>query len=55
MQPKIEAALDYLEAGGRETIITSIDTMDQALAGENGTVIYREESLPSVEQDKRTI
>lgn len=55
MQPKIEAALDYLEAGGREAIITSIDTMDQALAGENGTVIYREESLPSVEQDKRTI
>lgn len=42
MKPKIEAALDYLAAGGHEAIITSINTMAAALAGENGTVIYRE-------------
>ena len=41
MQPKIEAALGYLEAGGSEAVITSIDTMADALAGQNGTVIYR--------------
>ena len=42
MQPKIEAALEYLDAGGQEAVITSIDKLPQALGGESGTVIFRE-------------
>ena len=44
MQPKIEAALEYLEAGGREVVITSIDKLAQALRGETGTVLFRADS-----------
>ena len=43
MQPKIEAALEYLEAGGREVVITSIDKLAQALRGEAGPVLFRAE------------
>lgn len=41
MKPKIEAALGYLEQGGREVLITSIDKLAQALEGKSGTVIFR--------------
>lgn len=40
MMPKIQAALEYLEDGGREVVITSIDQLAPAMEGKTGTVIY---------------
>jgi len=37
MGPKIEAALDFLEAGGDEVLITSPDRLAEALEGGTGT------------------
>lgn len=37
MGPKIEAALDFLESGGREVLISSPDRLADALAGTTGT------------------
>ncbi|MGH2452205.1 MAG: carbamate kinase [bacterium] len=39
MGPKIEAAIDYLQAGGKEVLITSPEKIERALAGETGTRI----------------
>jgi carbamate kinase len=39
MGPKIDAALRYLAAGGREVIITSIERLHDALQGNAGTRI----------------
>lgn len=39
MGPKIEAAIEFLAAGGREAIITSPRVLGQALAGRHGTRI----------------
>jgi carbamate kinase len=39
MGPKIQAAIDYLEAGGKEVLITSPEALERALAGETGTRI----------------
>jgi carbamate kinase len=39
MGPKIEAAIQFLEYGGKQVIITSLDKAAQALAGKTGTVI----------------
>ena len=39
MGPKIDAALHYLESGGREVIITSIECLPDALHGQAGTRI----------------
>ncbi len=41
MAPKIEAVIDFLEAGGKEAIITSPDQIERALAGETGTRVTR--------------
>jgi carbamate kinase len=40
MGPKVEAAIDFIEQGGREVIITSIDKAVEALAGRAGTHIH---------------
>ncbi|MBI2845283.1 MAG: carbamate kinase [Chloroflexi bacterium] len=40
MGPKIQAALQYLEAGGKEVIITSPENIARALRGETGTHIH---------------
>jgi carbamate kinase len=37
MAPKVEAAVAYLERGGREAIITNPENVERALAGETGT------------------
>jgi carbamate kinase len=37
MGPKIEAALRYLKAGGKEVIITSPECIGRAVRGEAGT------------------
>jgi len=39
MGPKIEAAINFLDSGGEKTIITSIDSMEEAIKGDGGTVI----------------
>lgn len=45
MGPKIEAALLFLEAGGKRVIVTSLDTAVPALRGDTGTHIVRDEDL----------
>ena len=40
MGPKVEAAVRFIEGGGKEVIITSPELMDKALAGKAGTRIY---------------
>jgi carbamate kinase len=45
MGPKIEAALRFLEEGGKRVIITSLDTAVPALKGETGTHIVNDHDL----------
>ena len=40
MGPKIEAAIEFLEAGGQEVIITSPELIGDAIEGKAGTRIY---------------
>lgn len=40
MRPKVRAALDFLEAGGKTAVITSADVFEHAVAGESGTRIH---------------
>ena len=37
MGPKIEAAIRFLERGGREALITTPAALERAIAGETGT------------------
>ena len=39
MAPKIQAAINFLERGGKEVIITDPDNLERALHGETGTRI----------------
>lgn len=39
MGPKIQAAIDFIEGGGKTVVISSIDKMSEAVAGETGTRI----------------
>ena len=39
MGPKVEAALRFVRAGGRRSVITALDRIAEALAGDVGTVI----------------
>ena len=39
MGPKIKAAIDFLENGGKEVVITSVESIVEALAGKTGTVV----------------
>jgi carbamate kinase len=39
MAPKIDAAVRYVEAGGREVLITRAESLEAALDGKTGTVI----------------
>ena len=41
MAPKMEAVIQFLEAGGKEAIITNPENIERALAGETGTRITR--------------
>lgn len=41
MGPKVKAAVDFLENGGKEVIITSIQKVGEALEGKNGTRIVK--------------
>ena len=39
MGPKVEAAMKFISSGGRRTIITSIEGLEDAIKGKGGTVI----------------
>lgn len=39
MGPKMEAALQFLKAGGEKVVVTNIDSMEQAIVGGAGTTI----------------
>ena len=57
MGPKVEAAVRFLEGGGRRAIITSLDTAVPALRGETGTHIVHDADLDGVTpaaQERRT-
>lgn len=41
MGPKIQAAIDFVRAGGKEAIITSLSAFESALEGNSGTIISR--------------
>ncbi|MGQ9647944.1 MAG: carbamate kinase [Thermodesulfobacteriota bacterium] len=41
MKPKIEAVIEFLEAGGKEAIITSPENLLKAMRGESGTTITK--------------
>lgn len=41
MGPKIEAAIQFLEGGGRKVLITSVEKFSSAWRGETGTVITK--------------
>jgi carbamate kinase len=43
MGPKIEAAIEFLEAGGEEVVITLPERLGEALEGKTGTRIVRRE------------
>jgi len=42
MGPKVEAAVQFLEEGGRRAVIASIDAIGEAVAGRGGTEIVRD-------------
>ena len=42
MAPKIQAIINFLEAGGKEALVTNPDNIGRALRGETGTRIVRE-------------
>ena len=39
MEPKVQAIINYLEAGGKEALVTDPENIERALAGETGTRI----------------
>lgn len=41
MGPKIKAAIQFIEAGGQEVLITSIDKIVEAFEGKTGTIIKK--------------
>ena len=41
MGPKIQAAVYYLESGGKEVIITSTEKINDAIAGKTGTRVVK--------------
>lgn len=48
MGPKIEAAIEFLEAGGRHVIITRPEDIERAIDGEAGTHIHPDQDLEDV-------
>jgi carbamate kinase len=42
MGPKVEAAVRFVEAGGRFAVITSLDHIAEAVTGRFGTVVTAE-------------
>jgi carbamate kinase len=42
MAPKVEAVIEYLDAGGTEAIITDPANVERALRGQSGTRITKD-------------
>jgi carbamate kinase len=45
MGPKVRAAIEYIENGGSEVLITSAKFLQEALAGKSGTIITRNQFM----------
>jgi len=43
MQPKIEAAIAFLRSGGKRAVITSLEAIEEAVAGKAGTELVAED------------
>ena len=41
MKPKIEASIEFIEKGGKEVIITSLNKLLSAIDGKTGTKVLR--------------
>jgi len=41
MGPKIRSAIDFLKAGGKKVVISSLEAIEDALLGKAGTTLYR--------------
>ncbi|HMA09647.1 MAG TPA: carbamate kinase [Ramlibacter sp.] len=53
MGPKVEAAIHFLEGGGKRAIITSLDTAVPALRGQTGTHIVPDAELDAMPDPER--
>ncbi|MBV9357641.1 MAG: carbamate kinase [Chloroflexi bacterium] len=42
MGPKVRAAMEFIERGGQEVVVTSLDCLEAAVAGHTGTRIVRD-------------
>ncbi len=54
MGPKVEAAIQFLEAGGKRAIITSLESAVPALRGEIGTHIVQDADLAAYTSNEKT-
>jgi carbamate kinase len=52
MGPKIESVLRFLRQGGKQAIIASAETLQQAVAGQAGTHMYPDTRTPEPEPGK---
>ena len=41
MKPKIEAAMQLIQRGGKKAVITSLDSIELAVSGESGTEVIQ--------------
>ncbi|MCJ7617567.1 MAG: carbamate kinase [Desulfobacterales bacterium] len=41
MKPKIEAAMQFIQRGGKRAVITSLENIEQAILGESGTEVVK--------------
>jgi carbamate kinase len=47
MGPKVEAAIRFVEGGGRRAVITSLDLIADAARGQAGTVVECQRAVPA--------
>lgn len=55
MEPKARAVIEYLERGGKAALITTPDTLLDALNGKTGTWIFPDNSLSANSQQEHSI
>ncbi len=44
MGPKIRSAIDFLKAGGKRVVVSSLEKIEDALSGKAGTTLYQNQS-----------
>jgi carbamate kinase len=47
MGPRVEAAIRFVEGGGRRAVITSLDLIADAARGQGGTVVECQRAIPA--------